>query len=264
MEQRAEESLTAGKRVRRRQQWVALGAISRAAVASVVLSEDASFYQHDGVDTVELEKALGEALRRHELGRGASTLTQQLAKNLWLSTDRSVLRKLKELVLAKRLEHTLTKARILTLYLNVVEWGEGVYGIEAAALEHFGVHASALDAAQGAMLAAMLPAPRKRLPRRKSLALQRHALRIVSRLESVRRLSPEAAQSARVELERFFGRNVAPAPESEVDDAQESEPVVPPGAPSVVEAPAAQMREVAGSPEAEAAGEGDAVPAGVP
>ncbi len=115
-----------------------------------------------------------EAWKQRKLGRGASTITQQLAKNLWLSTDRSLLRKAKELILAHRLEEALPKNRILTLYLNVVEWGNGVYGIEAGAREHFGVSAAQpLASAQGAILAAMLPAPRKRSPKSGSRALKK-------------------------------------------------------------------------------------------
>ena len=229
IEHRAEEAREAGKKPRRRQQWVPLKRISRVAVAAVLLSEDASFYQHEGVDTVELQKAFEKAMEERELGRGASTITQQLAKNLWLSNDRSLWRKAKELVLARRLEDALTKPRILTLYLNVVEWGQGVYGIEAAALEHFGVHASELTAAQGAMLASMLPSPRKRLPRARPLVLQKHALRLIARMAAVKRLSPEQALEARTELERFFGRSTAPAAEQEEQEEEVAvEPVAAP------------------------------------
>lgn len=222
MEQRAAEAGEKGLKARRRQTWVPLSAIARSAVAAVVVSEDAAFYQHSGVDEVELKKALGEAWQKRSLGRGASTITQQLAKNLWLSTDRSVLRKLKELVLAKRLEAALSKTRILTLYLNVVEWGDGVYGIEAAAEEHFGVHAAELTPAQGAMLAAMLPSPRTRLPRLKPRVLHRTALRVLERLASVGRLDPIAAGNARLQLDAFFGLTStadANAPEDELEDS---------------------------------------------
>jgi monofunctional biosynthetic peptidoglycan transglycosylase len=222
MEQRADEARELGRPVRRKQLWVPLSAISKTAVAAVLISEDAAFYQHNGVDTVELRKAVDQAIAHHHLGRGASTITQQLAKNLWLSTDRSLLRKAKELLLAKRLEAALTKSRILTLYLNVVEWGDGVYGIEAASLEHFGVHASALSPAQGAMLASMLPAPRKRLPRLKPSALHRHALLILNRLEAVGRLDPLAAGYARSELAEFFGRAETASEEDERDTAEEA------------------------------------------
>lgn len=222
IEQRASEARDAGRRPRRRQQWVPLSAISKSAVDAVLLSEDASFYLHDGVDTVELARAVGQAVEAGKLGRGASTLTQQLAKNLWLSTDRSLLRKLKELVLAHRLETALTKQRILTLYLNVVEWGNGVYGIEAGAREHFGVSASQLSVAQGAVLAAMLPSPRKRSPASGSRALWKHAHRVVDVLKVSRRISAAQAEDAHAGVDRLLGR--APAVDAGGDDADDDAP----------------------------------------
>ncbi|MFP2901799.1 transglycosylase domain-containing protein, partial [Corallococcus sp. 4LFB] len=222
IEQRASEAREAGRKPRRRQQWVPLSAVSKPAVDAVLLSEDASFYLHDGVDTVELARAVGQAVEEGKLGRGASTLTQQLAKNLWLSTDRSLLRKLKELVLAHRLEEALTKQRILTLYLNVVEWGNGVYGIEAAAREHFGVSASQLSVAQGAVLAAMLPSPRKRSPASGSRALWKHAHRVVDSLKVYKRISPAQAEDAHAEVDRLLGR--APADDGGADDAEDDGP----------------------------------------
>ncbi|RYZ38390.1 MAG: monofunctional biosynthetic peptidoglycan transglycosylase [Myxococcaceae bacterium] len=206
MEQRAAEAREAGRKPRRRQQWVPLSAISKPAVDAVLLSEDASFYLHDGVDTVELARAVGQAVEEGKLGRGASTLTQQLAKNLWLSTDRSLLRKAKELMLAHRLEEALTKQRILALYLNVVEWGNGVYGIEAGAREHFGVSASQLTVAQGAVLASMLPSPRKRSPSSGSSALWKHSHRVVHSLKVYRRISADQEEAAHAEVDRLLGR----------------------------------------------------------
>ncbi|WP_233595372.1 biosynthetic peptidoglycan transglycosylase [Corallococcus praedator] len=222
MEQRAEEAREAGRKPRRRQQWVPLSAISKPAVDAVLLSEDASFYLHDGVDTVELARAVGQAVEEGKLGRGASTLTQQLAKNLWLSTDRSLLRKAKELMLAHRLEEALTKQRILTLYLNVVEWGNGVYGIEAGAREHFGVSASQLTVAQGAVLASMLPSPRKRSPSSGSSALLKHSHRVVHALKVYRRISADQEEAAHKEVDRLLGR--ASEDTGGGDDAEEDAP----------------------------------------
>ncbi|MBZ4422377.1 monofunctional biosynthetic peptidoglycan transglycosylase [Myxococcus sp. RHSTA-1-4] len=212
MAQRAEEALEAGKKPRVRQAWVSLGAVAPHVVDAVLISEDARFYQHGGVDWTEVENALEQSVREARLGRGASTLTQQLAKNLYLSTDRSLLRKGKELLLAHRLEAHLSKQRILTLYVNVVEWGEGVYGIEAAAREHFGTSARALSVAQGAMLAGMLPAPRRWLPAQRPEALRIRAGVILGRMEREGRISGAQAREAQAELSRFFG--VPPAPGS--------------------------------------------------
>jgi monofunctional biosynthetic peptidoglycan transglycosylase len=205
MEQRAEEAREAGHKPRRRWQWVGLSSVSRHAIDAVLLSEDASFYLHEGVDTKELENALEDAVRKGKLGRGASTITQQLAKNLWLSTDRSLLRKGKELILAHRLEEALPKNRILTIYMNVVEWGNGVYGIEAGAREHFGVAASERTAAQGAILASMLPAPRKRSPASGSRALKKRAHWVIEQMEAVKRLNAEQARAAHAEIDQILG-----------------------------------------------------------
>ncbi|NMO20372.1 monofunctional biosynthetic peptidoglycan transglycosylase [Pyxidicoccus fallax] len=212
MAQRAEEAREAGKKPRVRQAWVPLDAVSPYVVDAVLSSEDARFYRHEGVDWVEVENALEQSVREARLGRGASTLTQQLAKNLYLSTDRSLLRKAKELLLARRLETHLSKQHILTLYMNVVEWGDGVYGIEAAAREHFGTSARALSVAQSAMLAGMLPAPRRWLPAQKPETLRTRASVIIARLEREGRISATQAREAQAELSRFFG--VTPAPGS--------------------------------------------------
>ncbi|CAM3578723.1 monofunctional biosynthetic peptidoglycan transglycosylase [Corallococcus sp. ZKHCc1 1396] len=210
MAQRAEEARDAGRKPRVRQAWVSLGTVAPHARDAVLISEDARFYKHEGVDWTEVENALEQSVREARMGRGASTLTQQLAKNLYLSTDRSLLRKGKELLLARRLEAHLSKQRILSLYVNVVEWGEGVYGIEAAAREHFGVSARALSVAQGAMLAAMLPAPRRWLPAQRPEALRTRAGVILVRLEREGRISAAQAREAQAELARFFGAPPTP------------------------------------------------------
>ncbi|WP_407653752.1 monofunctional biosynthetic peptidoglycan transglycosylase [Archangium lipolyticum] len=219
MEQRAQEAKEAGRKVRRTQSWVGLSNVSKHAIDAVLLSEDASFYLHEGVDTKELENALEDAMRKGKLGRGASTITQQLAKNLWLSTDRSLLRKGKELILAHRLETSLPKNRILSLYLNVVEWGNGVYGIEAGAREHFGIPASQLTPAQGAILAAMLPAPRKRSPSSGSKALEKRAHWIIEQMEAVKRLDAGQARVAHAEIEQILSGKKPDASEEEVEGA---------------------------------------------
>ncbi len=205
MAQRAGEAHEAGRKLRVRQAWVSLSTVAPHAVEALLLSEDARFYQHEGVDWVEVENALEQSLREARLGRGASTLTQQLAKNLYLSTDRSLLRKAKELLLARRLESALSKQRILALYINVVEWGEGVYGIEAAARAHFATSARSLSVAQAAMLVGMLPAPRRWLPAQRPEALRTRAGIIIGRLEREGRITPAQAAEAQAELLRFYG-----------------------------------------------------------
>jgi monofunctional biosynthetic peptidoglycan transglycosylase len=215
IQQRAEEAREAGHKARRYQLWVPLTRIAKPAVDAVLISEDARFFQHDGVDLHETKIALEEAWEKKELGRGASTITQQLAKNLWLSGDRSVVRKLKEFILAKRLEDQLTKKRILALYLNVVEWGDGIYGIEAGARAWFGVSAADLNPAQAAILASMLPAPRRWTPDRKSPTLRKRALRVIERLEQAGRISSGDAWVARAEIASRLGSEPAGAGETE-------------------------------------------------
>ena len=127
---------------------------------AVVASEDTEFFFHDGFSTHEMKEALKKAIREGEAPRGASTITQQLAKNLWLTPKRSLTRKFREALLTKQIEKHLSKQRILDLYLNVVEFGPGVYGAESASEHYFGLPASDLSPRQGAMLAAGLPRKR--------------------------------------------------------------------------------------------------------
>jgi len=212
---RDEAAQSQGKKPRRRQYWIPLGAIAPRAVDAVIASEDASFFLHRGIDFDELRNALDLAWKQQSLGRGASTITQQLAKNLWLSSDRSLLRKAKELILARRLEQALPKKRILVLYLNVAEWGDGVYGIEAGSREHFGVSASQLSVGQGAILAAMLPSPRRWTPESRSRALRKRALWIVDRLEIAKKISAEEGDQARSEIEQLLDQDKAKAEEGD-------------------------------------------------
>jgi monofunctional glycosyltransferase len=142
------------------QQWVPYSRISNNLKRAVVASEDANFAEHDGVDWEALEKAYERNNRRHKVTGGGSTITQQLAKNLFLSGYRSYLRKGQELVIAYMLEAVMSKERILEVYLNVVEFGRGVFGAEAAARHYFHTSAAALSPAQAARLAVMLPNPR--------------------------------------------------------------------------------------------------------
>lgn len=156
-------------------QFVALTRISPLLQRAVVLGEDQKFWTHEGIDWVETRKAVDESLSEGRLGRGASTITQQLVKNLYLSNERSLLRKAKEWILATRMERSLSKDRILELYLNFAEWGDGVFGAEMAAQRYFNKSASQLDAVEAAILTAMLPSPLTRDPRKPSNPLKRRA-----------------------------------------------------------------------------------------
>jgi monofunctional biosynthetic peptidoglycan transglycosylase len=143
-----------------RHRWVSYGRIARSLQHAVVAAEDMEFFSHQGFSTHEQRAALRDAWEERRLPRGASTLTQQLAKNLWLSASYNPLRKVKEAILTWQLERTLSKRRILELYLNFAEFGPGVYGAEAAARHYFGTSAAGLSSRQAAELAAGLSRPR--------------------------------------------------------------------------------------------------------
>lgn len=143
-----------------RHRWIDYDRISPNLKRAVIASEDANFADHDGVDWDAIERARERNRRRGRVVLGGSTITMQLAKNLFLSGERSYLRKAQELVIAYMIETVMTKQRILELYLNVAEWGVGVFGAEAGARHHYGVSAAQLDAWQAARMAAMLPRPR--------------------------------------------------------------------------------------------------------
>jgi monofunctional biosynthetic peptidoglycan transglycosylase len=148
-------------RARLKHQWVPYERISVNLKRAVVAAEDARFLDHEGFDWEMIQKAMARNEKRGRVIAGASTISQQLAKNLFLSSERSWLRKGQEAIITWMLEDVLSKRRILELYLNVAEWGDGIFGAEAAARHHFGVSASALSAEQAAWLAVILPSPRR-------------------------------------------------------------------------------------------------------
>ena len=144
-----------------RHRWVPYGSVSVHLKRAVITSEDARFSEHEGVDWDAIEKAYKENVKRGRPAKGGSTITQQLAKNLFLSPERSYLRKGQELVITYMIEALWDKRRILEVYLNVVEWGEGIFGAEAAARHYYGVTAAQLGPDQSARLAAYLPNPKR-------------------------------------------------------------------------------------------------------
>ncbi len=158
--------------------WVPLTRISRYVQDAVLISEDDKFWEHDGFDYGAIELAIEKNIEKRRFAFGASTITQQLAKNLYLSPSKNPVRKIKEAILTWRLERSLSKKRILELYLNVVEWGDGIFGIEKAALYYYGKRARSLTARQAARLAAVLPNPRKYTPESASPYVRRKAERI--------------------------------------------------------------------------------------
>jgi monofunctional glycosyltransferase len=161
MTARLEEMRSRDPAARLEQRWVPYDRISVHLKRAVVAAEDAKFLDHEGFDWQAIQKALERNEKRGRIVGGASTISQQLAKNLFLSGERSWLRKGQEALITWMLERTLSKRRILELYLNLAEWGEGSFGAEAAARYHFGVPASALTREQAAWLAVILPSPRR-------------------------------------------------------------------------------------------------------
>jgi monofunctional glycosyltransferase len=153
---------------------------------AVIASEDAHFFQHDGFDWDGIRKAYEKNLREGEVVAGGSTITQQLAKNLFLSGDRAIWRKAQEAAITVMIEVIMDKRRILELYLNVIEWGDGVFGAEAAARHHYGTSAAQLGPEQSARLAAMVPSPRRYRPGRNTAYLERRTATILARMNGVR------------------------------------------------------------------------------
>jgi monofunctional biosynthetic peptidoglycan transglycosylase len=182
---RAREARARGERPKRVQRWVAYSRISPSLKRAVLVAEDSAFWQHDGVDYEQLKESMEINLARMEFARGASTITQQLAKNLYLSPSKNPVRKLRELMIARRLEAELSKQRILELYLNVVEWGDGVYGAEGAARTYFRKPASQVTEDEAALLAASLRNPRLLSPGRPTARLRWLQQMILRRMGAV-------------------------------------------------------------------------------
>ncbi len=185
MRQRKEEAADESKPYRIVQRWIGLSRIPRYVIQEIVVAEDGTFYSHGGFDWYEVQESINKNIEQGRAARGASTITQQLAKNLYLSTSKDPIRNLKEAIITLLLEHSLSKSRILELYVNSIEWGRGIFGIEAASQMYFGKSASELSVDEGARLAAVIPSPLRHRPdtdsryvlRRSKIVLNRMAAR---------------------------------------------------------------------------------------
>jgi monofunctional biosynthetic peptidoglycan transglycosylase len=175
IEYREAEWKRQGKKINIKQIWTPLSRISPYLVKAVLIAEDDKFYMHEGFDFEAIQKAIEKDIEQKKFKFGGSTISQQLAKNLYLSPSKNPLRKLKEAILTWRLEQTLSKKRILEIYLNVAEWGEGVFGIEAASFHYYGKHASDLTPEEAARLASVLPNPRKYSPTGRSRYMEKRS-----------------------------------------------------------------------------------------
>jgi len=234
MEQREEEARAKGRRPRTAQTWVPLSAVSRHLIHAVIASEDQTFFGHEGVDWRAIQESIERDVEKRRFARGGSTITQQLAKNLYFGTARNPTRKLREMVVARWLEDDLTKARILAVYLNVIEWGDGIYGCEAAARQWYGKSASALSEMEAAGLAAMIPNPRRINPR---VSPERHR-------RATRRVLWLMARAG------YIGRDVAglgaePPDEPVGEDAEENADVPPEPSPARDASPAPSPSPIA-------------------
>jgi monofunctional glycosyltransferase len=182
IELRAREAEARRAAPRRVQQWVPYGRIAGPLKRAVLVAEDDAFWQHDGIDVKQIRESLERDLQKGTLSRGGSTITQQLAKNLYLSPSKNPVRKLRELLITRRLEASLTKTRILEIYLNVIEWGDRVYGAEAASRTYFRKPASALDSEESALLAACIMNPRIMNPAHQTPGLVKRQKLILGRM----------------------------------------------------------------------------------
>ena len=184
MEARLEGLRAKNPKAELRYRWVDYDRISNHLKRAVISAEDAKFIDHEGFDWEGIQRALEKNQRRGKVVAGGSTISQQLAKNLLLTGERSYLRKGQEAIVTVMLEAVMSKRRILELYLNVAEWGEGVFGAEAAARHYFGTSAANLTPEQAARLAAMLPRPRFYDRNRSSRYLATYTERILARMPS--------------------------------------------------------------------------------
>jgi monofunctional biosynthetic peptidoglycan transglycosylase len=224
----------------RNPRWTPYGAIPAALKKAVVASEDANFYSHEGVDYEAIREAIKTDWRKGKFVRGGSTITQQLAKNLFLTREKTLIRKVKEIVLARRMDDALSKSRILELYLNVVELGPMVYGVGHAAHYYFGKRPSALTVRECAFLASMLPGPKIYNPYRKMGRVMQRSDRILRRMVAARMISREEYDAAKAEVPNLAGleRKVektleTPPPEEKPpEDAPGGGPVVIDSSPS--------------------------------
>ena len=198
MEIRNQEYREKGIRVARQQIWTPYAAISEHLKKAVILSEDASFFSHKGVDVAELQEALRKDWETFSFKRGGSTITMQLAKNVYLSPSKNPLRKIREIIIAWQLERALSKRRIFEIYLNVVELGRNIYGVEAASRHYFGKSAATLNELEAATLSALLPSPRT--SREKSVTYRRNL--VLARMARVGYIS--AAEYARAKETPLF------------------------------------------------------------
>ena len=216
MRQREREAKARKKTARTVHTWVPLARVSRSLIQAVISSEDQRFFGHGGIDWAAIKESAETNVKKGHAARGGSTLTQQLAKNLYFGTEKSLTRKAREAIVTGWLEDDLSKVRILTLYLNVIEWGDGIYGCEAAAQAWFGKACADVDALEAAGLAGMIPNPLRINPkvnparyeraRKRVLWLMAHAGYIEKSVAGLGAAPPEPEPEIEIEEEEPPGR----------------------------------------------------------
>lgn len=213
MRQRLEEAEDVGKQLRIVHRWIGISRLPRHLLNAVIVAEDGTFYRHSGIDWFEVQESFNKNLEKGRFARGASTITQQLAKNLYLSTSKDPVRKVKEVIITLLLEHELSKQRILELYLNCIEWGRGIFGVEAAAQTYFGKSASMLTVDEATRLAAVIPSPLKHRPDQNSRYVLRRQQIVFRRMEARNFIDPETSEETTSNLSRTrSSRELAPTP----------------------------------------------------
>jgi monofunctional biosynthetic peptidoglycan transglycosylase len=179
--------------------WAPISTLPDRVIHAVVTAEDDTFFGHQGINYKAVWDAFRTDLQKKRFARGGSTITQQMIKNVLLSKEKTITRKVREFVLARRAEDILTKRRILEIYLNEVEWGEGVYGIEAASRYYFDKHATELTDAEAALLAGMLPNPRYYDPFKRPDKARQRQEQVLFNMQQAKLLTPEEYEQALAE-----------------------------------------------------------------
>jgi len=222
MRQRMREAAAEEKPLKIVQTWIPLSRVPSYVLDAIVVAEDGTFYEHGGIDWFEVQESIEKNLDEGRAARGASTITQQLAKNLFLSTSKDPVRKLREAAITLLMEQTLSKRRILELYVNLIEWGRGVFGIEAASRAFFGKSASGLTLDEGTRLAAVIPSPLRHRPDANSRYVLRRKAIVLGRM-SARRQIPDTTE----EEEPSRSPEQAPVGDSPAVPLPEEAPVAP-------------------------------------
>ena len=189
------QAAATGKKLGRDFVWTDWDYISENLKHAVLVAEDDTFYRHKGVEWTSMRLALKADWKTKSLAKGGSTITQQVAKNLYLSPSKNPLRKVKEILIAKKLERALSKRRIFEIYLNIAEWGKGIYGAQAAAQAYFGKNASELTPEEAAALAAVLPSPRRYSPTKGTRFMEKRKSQIIGRMRASGYLPDEAEEA---------------------------------------------------------------------